>query len=44
MPKSYDDSQRDAPLLTCRVCGKQWYVTKPFGWHTCSRCHWQVFR
>ncbi len=26
---SYDDRQITAPLVTCAVCGRSWYMTKP---------------
>ncbi len=26
---SYDERQITAPLVTCAVCGRSWYMTKP---------------
>ena len=35
---SYDENQRDAPLLECKACGRLMYVTQPEFWLICAEC------
>lgn len=35
---SYDERQKQAPLLMCVACGRWYNVTLPHGWLRCAVC------